>query len=167
MRLAQELERSQSYLSKSSRKPLIACIEFQLVDQHFSSILDQGFASMVKEHRVEDLTRLYTLTDRVGRLQDLKKAFSGDIKKVGETLVMDPQKVFHLPTRGFFPTTFHWTSTLWNTTSVNSEILFLFHHQTHIRVPHLAVNGIKSIRTASIQKGYRWMKLILEFGKSA
>ena len=92
-RLGEESDRSLTYLAASTRRPLITCVEQQLIGRHLESILENGYAELVKEHRVADLAKLYTLAARVDRLQDLRQAFSTNIRKVGEALVMDPEKV--------------------------------------------------------------------------
>ena len=81
------------YLDASTRKPLIQCVEAQLVEHHVPAILERGYASLVEQHRVEDLSRLYALAARVSALEQLKLAFKENIKATGETLVMDAEKV--------------------------------------------------------------------------
>lgn len=92
-RLAEEFDRCQVYLDASTRKPLIQCVETQLVEQHMPAILERGYAGLVEQHRVEDLKRLYALAARVSALEQLKLAFKENIKATGETLVMDAEKV--------------------------------------------------------------------------
>ena len=84
------------YLDVSTRKPLIQCVEAQLVEQHIPAILERGYASLIQQHRVEDLARLYALAARVSALEHLKLAFKENIKATGETLVMDAEKVLFL-----------------------------------------------------------------------
>ena len=92
-RLSEEFERCQVYLDASTRKPLINCVEGQLVKHHIATILERGFAALVMQNRVEDLARLYTLSGRVGALETLKLAFKENTKTTGEALVMDAEKV--------------------------------------------------------------------------
>lgn len=96
-RLSEEFERCQVYLDASTRKPLIQCVETQLIEQHMGSILERGYTAMVTQHQVGDLARLYSLAARVGALERLKQAFKEDIKTTGEDLVMDAQKVSPRP----------------------------------------------------------------------
>lgn len=103
-RLAEEFERCQVYLDASTRKPLIQCVEAQLVEHHVPAILERGYASLVEQHRVEDLSRLYALAARVSALEQLKLAFKENIKATGETLVMDAEKVLlYSPTNQICP----------------------------------------------------------------
>jgi cullin-4 len=92
-RLEQEFERCQVYLDVISRKPLVRCVEKQLVEHHVLAILVRGFNQMVAQHRVADLARLYTLCARVKALEALRTAFKECIKTSGEALVMDQEKV--------------------------------------------------------------------------
>lgn len=92
-RLSEEFERCQIYLDISSRKPLISCVERQLIEYHMSAILERGFAAMVTQNGVDDLARLYNLAGRVAALEALKLAFKETTKSIGEALVMDAEKV--------------------------------------------------------------------------
>lgn len=92
-RLTEEFERCQVYLDAGTRKPLVYCVEAQLLERHVNSILDKGFELMVQQHRIEDLARLYALASRVRALDQLKAALKENIKKTGLALVMDVEKV--------------------------------------------------------------------------
>ena len=59
-RLAEEHERCQQYLGPSTRKPLIALVEQQLLRSHVAALLDKGFAGLMSPDRMADLARLYT-----------------------------------------------------------------------------------------------------------
>ncbi|KAF2305431.1 hypothetical protein GH714_005236 [Hevea brasiliensis] len=61
MRLHEEHERCLLYLDASTRKPLIATAERQLLERHISAILDKGFMMLMDGHRTEDLKRMYSL----------------------------------------------------------------------------------------------------------
>ena len=58
-RLAEEHERCQQYLGASTRKPLIALVEQQLLRSHVAALLDKGFAGLMSPDRMPDLARLY------------------------------------------------------------------------------------------------------------
>ena len=100
-RLAQENDRLLHYLHKStrqdhthiehddpfnpflppSRKPLIMCVEKQLVGEHMKEILDKGFESLLDADRYSDLRLLYQLFLRFkSGVSLISKAFSGYIK---------------------------------------------------------------------------------------
>lgn len=92
-RLKEESDRLLHYLDQSTRKPLIPCIEKQLLGQHLTSILQKGFDSLMASYRLSDLALLYQLFSRVKRGQDeLCNAFNDYIKKQGTSIVLDPEK---------------------------------------------------------------------------
>ncbi|CAK9867204.1 unnamed protein product [Sphagnum jensenii] len=91
-RLHEENERCLLYLDVSTRKPLIATAEKQLLDRHTSAILDKGYKIMMDGNRVADLQRIYVLFSRVSALEQLRHALSGYIKATGHSFVMDEEK---------------------------------------------------------------------------
>ena len=50
-RLQQEYDRCIAYLDASSRKPLLAAAEQQLVGQHLPVLLTKGFGGLLDAHR--------------------------------------------------------------------------------------------------------------------
>lgn len=92
-RLAEEFERCQEYLDAATRRPLIQCVETQLLERHVATVLERGFEALLAQQRIEDLRRLYSLAARVKALDQLKLAFKESIKKAGLVLVMDQEKV--------------------------------------------------------------------------
>ncbi|OAE23478.1 hypothetical protein AXG93_285s1350 [Marchantia polymorpha subsp. ruderalis] len=91
-RLHEENERCLLYLDASTRKPLVATAEKQLLDRHTVSILDKGFSVLMDANRVGDLQRMYTLFARVSALELLRQALSSYIKATGQDIVMDEEK---------------------------------------------------------------------------
>ncbi|KAK6195670.1 hypothetical protein SNE40_001052 [Patella caerulea] len=96
-RLNEETERLLHYLDQSTKKPLIACVEKQLIDQHLPQILNKGLDNMLQENRIGDLMLLYQLFTRVNHGQkDLCSMFAVYIKKAGRMIVInnenDPDK---------------------------------------------------------------------------
>jgi cullin-4 len=91
-RLHEENERCLLYLDVSTRKPLIATAEKQLLDRHTSAILDKGYKMLMDGNRVADLQRIYVLFSRVSALEQLRHALSGYIKATGHSFVMDEEK---------------------------------------------------------------------------
>lgn len=71
-RLSEEYERCQNYLDGSTRKPLVAVIEKQLLEKHMADLLAKGFTSMLDGDRLQDMKRLYNLSSRVAALDALK-----------------------------------------------------------------------------------------------
>ncbi|GKU92578.1 hypothetical protein SLEP1_g6287 [Rubroshorea leprosula] len=92
IRLHEEHERCLLYLDASTRKPLIATAEKQLLERHIPAILDKGFTTLMDGHRIEDLQRMYSLFSRVNALESLKHALSSYIRKTGQGIVMDDEK---------------------------------------------------------------------------
>ncbi|KAM7255883.1 hypothetical protein ACFE04_011624 [Oxalis oulophora] len=92
IRLHEEHERCLLYLDASTRKPLIATAESQLLDRHIAAILDKGFMLLMDGHRAEDLQRMYSLFLRVNALESLRQALNSYIRKTGQYMVMDEEK---------------------------------------------------------------------------
>lgn len=92
LRLHEEHERCLLYLDASTRRPLIATAEKQLLERHTSAILDKGFTALMEAKRVEDLRRMYTLFQRVNALELLKQALGSYIRGTGQGIVMDEEK---------------------------------------------------------------------------
>lgn len=46
LRLSEEYDRCAQYLDVSTRKPLIAVVEKQLVSQHLAALLERGFSQV-------------------------------------------------------------------------------------------------------------------------
>uniref|UniRef100_A0A915HMC9 Cullin-4 n=1 Tax=Romanomermis culicivorax TaxID=13658 RepID=A0A915HMC9_ROMCU len=92
-RLREESERLLQYLDCTTRKPLITCVEINLLQNHVTAILSKGMDSLLQENRLQDLRLLYDLLSRVKNgLVELKNSFSVYVKKVGHCLVMDLER---------------------------------------------------------------------------
>ncbi|XP_071837977.1 cullin-4A-like [Apostichopus japonicus] len=92
-RLEEESQRILTYLDHSTRKPLIAAVEKQLLEVHVGSILQKGLDSLSDENRTADLKLLYRLFQKTRTgLSELCQYFSAYIKKTGTTIVIDPEK---------------------------------------------------------------------------
>ena len=91
-RLSQEEARVTHYLHLSTRKPLLHAAMHNLLAAHIDAMLDKGFAALMSEGRVEDLTRMYSLYALVDALPRLRLAFSAYIKRVGAAMVSDPER---------------------------------------------------------------------------
>ncbi|KAK7805729.1 hypothetical protein U0070_010950 [Myodes glareolus] len=75
------------------RKPLIACVEKQLLGEHLTAILQKGLDHLLDENRVPDLTQMYQLFSRVkGGQHALLQHWSEYIKTFGTTIVINPEK---------------------------------------------------------------------------
>eukprot|EP00753_Platysulcus_tardus_P021034 PLAT8591.1.p1 GENE.PLAT8591.1~~PLAT8591.1.p1 ORF type:complete len:738 (+),score=309.97 PLAT8591.1:37-2250(+) len=91
-RLAEENERVTRYLDASSRAPLIAVVEDELLRRHTSELLERGFGELIDGIRLPDLTRLYALCARVDALEEMKAAWSSHIRTTGLALVKDTER---------------------------------------------------------------------------
>nr|XP_020752035.1 cullin-4A [Odocoileus virginianus texanus] len=92
-RLEEEADRVITYLDHSTQKPLIACVEKQLLGEHLTAILQKGLDHLLDENRVPDLTQMYQLFSRVrGGQQALLHHWSDYIKTFGTTIVINPEK---------------------------------------------------------------------------
>ncbi|CAO2611491.1 Cul4a [Lemmus lemmus] len=92
-RLEEEADRVITYLDHSTQKPLIACVEKQLLGEHLAAILHKGLDHLLDENRVPDLTQMYQLFSRVkGGQHALLQHWSEYIKTFGTTIVIDPEK---------------------------------------------------------------------------
>ncbi|GAB1292996.1 Cullin-4A [Apodemus speciosus] len=92
-RLEEEADRVITYLDHSTQKPLIACVEKQLLGEHLTAILQKGLEHLLDENRVPDLTQMYQLFSRVkGGQHALLQHWSEYIKTFGTTIVINPEK---------------------------------------------------------------------------
>uniref|UniRef100_A0A8C3YHQ9 Cullin-4A n=1 Tax=Catagonus wagneri TaxID=51154 RepID=A0A8C3YHQ9_9CETA len=92
-RLEEEGDRVITYLDHSTQKPLIACVEKQLLGEHLTAILQKGLDHLLDGNRVPDLTQMYQLFSRVrGGQQALLQHWSEYIKTFGTTIVINPEK---------------------------------------------------------------------------
>jgi len=90
-RLEEEQTRVLQYLDPSTRKPLIANAENELLTKHIDTVLTKGFDDMMRAKRVEDLRRLHGLFGRVDALDAVRTAFNSFIKCTGLEIVGDLQ----------------------------------------------------------------------------
>jgi len=91
-RLSQEEERVQHYMHASTRKALLQTTLQTLLAAHVDAILEKGFAPLMDQLRLEDLTRMYNLYMMVDALPKLRQAFAAYIKRVGTAMVTDPER---------------------------------------------------------------------------
>ncbi|ESO10101.1 hypothetical protein HELRODRAFT_185316 [Helobdella robusta] len=96
-RLKEETERILYYLDQSTRKPLISCLEVELIENHTKSILQKGLDMLLEQNRIGDLTLLFDLLSRTkDGVKELMINFSNYIKKTGTLYVInhnnDPEK---------------------------------------------------------------------------
>uniref|UniRef100_A0A1I7XUR6 Cullin-4 n=1 Tax=Heterorhabditis bacteriophora TaxID=37862 RepID=A0A1I7XUR6_HETBA len=92
-RLAEESSRVDFYLDETTRKPLILVTETCLIVNHMELIVNRGLDNLLCENRLDDLSLLFALLNRVkDGLNLLKIGFSNYIKKIGKTMIMDTER---------------------------------------------------------------------------
>uniref|UniRef100_A0AAQ6A7R2 Cullin family profile domain-containing protein n=1 Tax=Amphiprion ocellaris TaxID=80972 RepID=A0AAQ6A7R2_AMPOC len=92
-RLEEENDRIVSYLDQSTQKPLISCVEKQLLGEHMTAILQKGLSTLLDENRVTELALLYQLFSKVkGGLPTLLQFWRDYIKSFGGEIVCTPEK---------------------------------------------------------------------------
>lgn len=85
-RLEEESDRIITYLDNMTQKPLITCVEKQLLGEHLAAILQKGLKNLLDEYRVPDLTLLYQLYSRVRGGQSVLLQHWGEYIKVCSSL---------------------------------------------------------------------------------
>uniref|UniRef100_A0A8C5QQG3 Cullin family profile domain-containing protein n=1 Tax=Leptobrachium leishanense TaxID=445787 RepID=A0A8C5QQG3_9ANUR len=92
-RLEEETDRVITYLDHGTHKPLIACVEKQLLGEHLPAILQKGLKSMLDENRVSDVTLMFQLFSRLKGGQSILLQHWGEyIKNFGSSIVVNPEK---------------------------------------------------------------------------
>uniref|UniRef100_A0A8C5N0P6 Cullin family profile domain-containing protein n=1 Tax=Leptobrachium leishanense TaxID=445787 RepID=A0A8C5N0P6_9ANUR len=92
-RLEEETDRVITYLDHGTHKPLIACVEKQLLGEHLPAILHKGLKSMLDEIRVSDVTLMFQLFSRLKGGQSILLQHWGEyIKNFGSSIVVNPKK---------------------------------------------------------------------------
>uniref|UniRef100_A0A8D3C625 Cullin-4A n=1 Tax=Scophthalmus maximus TaxID=52904 RepID=A0A8D3C625_SCOMX len=92
-RLEEENDRIMSYLDQSTQKPLISCVEKQLLGEHMTAMLQKGLSTLLDENRVTELALLYQLFNKVkGGLPTLLQFWRDYIKSFGGEIVCTPEK---------------------------------------------------------------------------
>ncbi|XP_060924007.1 cullin-4A isoform X2 [Limanda limanda] len=92
-RLEEENDRILSYLDQSTQKPLISCVEKQLLGEHMTAMLQKGLSILLDENRVTELALLYQLFSKVkGGLPTLLQFWRDYIKTFGGEIVCTPEK---------------------------------------------------------------------------
>ncbi|XP_072268575.1 cullin-4A-like [Pyxicephalus adspersus] len=92
-RLEEESDRVITYLDHGTHKPLIACVEKQLLGEHLAAILQKGLKNMLDENRISDMTLMYQLYSRVRGGQLILLQHWGEyIKNFGSSIVVNPEK---------------------------------------------------------------------------
>ncbi|CAI4228659.1 unnamed protein product [Auanema sp. JU1783] len=92
-RLQGEVERVSFYLDDSSRVKLFEITENCLITDHMQQILNRGLDRLLEDHNIDDLALMFILLTRVKEGQVLlKNGFVAYIKRVGKSLVLNPER---------------------------------------------------------------------------
>eukprot|EP01105_Mastigella_eilhardi_P020272 TRINITY_DN4816_c0_g1_i1.p1 TRINITY_DN4816_c0_g1~~TRINITY_DN4816_c0_g1_i1.p1 ORF type:complete len:674 (-),score=194.83 TRINITY_DN4816_c0_g1_i1:731-2578(-) len=91
-KLADEGERVLHYLFPSTRKPLLAAVQQELLEAHIAAIVAKGFESLMDHDRLQDLDRMFRLFAAVNATKELKQAFAVYIKNAGRQIVSDTKR---------------------------------------------------------------------------
>uniref|UniRef100_A0A8C9ZCA8 Cullin-4A n=1 Tax=Sander lucioperca TaxID=283035 RepID=A0A8C9ZCA8_SANLU len=92
-RLEEENDRIMSYLDQSTQKPLISCVEKQLLGEHMTAMLQKGLSILLDGNRLTELVLLYQLFSKVkGGLPTLLQFWRDYIKSFGGEIVCTPEK---------------------------------------------------------------------------
>ncbi|XP_049729460.1 cullin-4B-like [Elephas maximus indicus] len=91
--LEEEIDRVRTYLRLNTQKLRIAIVEKQLLGEHLSAVLQKGLSHLLDENRIQDLSLLYQLFNRVEcGVQVLLHHWIDYIQKFGSTIVINPEK---------------------------------------------------------------------------
>eukprot|EP01080_Neovahlkampfia_damariscottae_P011659 gene11659-4896_t len=91
-RIKQEIERSDTYFNSQTRKKIISTLEEKEIQIYSSLLVEKGFRSLLSSHRLDDLSRMYQLFERVSCLDEIKENFSKFIEDNGLNLVQDKER---------------------------------------------------------------------------
>eukprot|EP01112_Ceratiomyxa_fruticulosa_P003545 TRINITY_DN1386_c0_g1_i3.p1 TRINITY_DN1386_c0_g1~~TRINITY_DN1386_c0_g1_i3.p1 ORF type:complete len:747 (+),score=118.94 TRINITY_DN1386_c0_g1_i3:321-2561(+) len=96
IRLKEEFDRVSHYLDPSTEPKLREVTEKELLTTHLKSLIDMensGLISMLRDDKVEDLRRMYSLFTRiVSGLATMRDTMSNYVKEIGKELVTDEEK---------------------------------------------------------------------------
>ncbi|XP_019616401.1 PREDICTED: cullin-4A-like isoform X2 [Branchiostoma belcheri] len=82
-RLEEEQDRLMFYMDQSTQKPLVSCVEKQLLGEHLVNILQKGLHQLLDENRTDDLKLMYNLFAKVkAGLETLCQHWGDYIKKM-------------------------------------------------------------------------------------
>jgi len=94
-RIKEEMERVAHYLDASTEPKLKEVIDRELIKSHMKTLVDMensGLVVMLRDDKVEDLQRMYSLFGRVDGLKLVKEIMSTYIRDTGKALVNDENK---------------------------------------------------------------------------
>eukprot|EP00210_Caulerpa_lentillifera_P001604 g1542.t1 len=90
-RLAEEHDRSEHYLDRSTQRPLLQCVEEQLLCARMDTILTAGFYNLMDMNQTDDLARLFNLCKRIQALNQLNAYLRSYIKDRGDAIMSNEE----------------------------------------------------------------------------
>jgi len=103
-RLDQEQARAQAYLHSSTEANLIKKVEAELISAHQTRLLENensGFIPLLKDYKVDDLSRMYRLFKRVNHLKPMAEMMRDYVRDEGMAVVEKHQSKAKLETNPF------------------------------------------------------------------
>lgn len=103
-RLEQELNRARSYLHSNTEPNLIMKIEAELIAEHQQRLLEMensGFISLLKDYKIEDLSRMYRLFKRINKLNPMSDMMRTHITEEGMKILKVHQEKDELHYKDF------------------------------------------------------------------
>jgi len=87
-RMGEESSLCVTCMNYETQKPLKACLEKELIKNHYEELLLKGLEKLLKHNKVDDLTRLYCLFNAEEGRKLLCDHFNHHVKKVVKNIVM-------------------------------------------------------------------------------
>ncbi|KAL0073294.1 Cullin [Phycomyces blakesleeanus] len=81
--------RVKRYFDKSSKSALTAAVEEELLSTRVNAILDKSFKHFMESNKVDDLSMLYRLLEKVDKIDICVKYFVNYIKRKGSSILRD------------------------------------------------------------------------------
>jgi len=95
-RIKEEMERVAHYLDASTEPKIKEVVERELIASHMKTLIEMegsGCISMLKDDKLEDLSRMYNLFARVSNgLSFMREKISNFVRETGKALVTDEEK---------------------------------------------------------------------------
>lgn len=95
VRLKEEVERVQHYMDPATEPKIREVAERELISNHMKSLVEMegsGEVSMLKDDKLDDLNRMYSLLGRVARGHELMRNVMGQlVKETGKAIVESPE----------------------------------------------------------------------------
>lgn len=102
IRLKEEQARVSHYLDPTTDPKIREVTERELISAHMKLLLEMensGLISMLRDDKIDDLKRMYSLYGRVpGGLMLMRDMMSNDVKEIGKAIVTDEEKAKELGT---------------------------------------------------------------------